>query len=330
MKRSPCCIILIVWLAALGQAWMWLGVKALVPSEAGKRALVSVFLVPSVVFWSSSMFKEAFALIGMGLAVFGAARLVSGEAGRGGLSLSLGVITVGLSKAYVLFPLAITAGIYAYWTRAASRGGVRLRPTRLLGGVAAIVVMLVLLGKLFPNYAVDSVAETINQQQEASLSVQGGSDFRLGESDTPRERGALGLLKDMPFTIATALLRPLFFEARSAMVLINSLETSVFLYLLITAFGRTGRVELARWVWRTPAIMASIVFVFVFSAAVGLATTNLGALSRYRLPMMPFYAYVVLSAYALPSRQSGRGLSQRSSSGGDVLAAELPHRRRAI
>jgi len=31
-----------------------------------------------------------------------------------------------------------------------------------------------------------------------------------------------------------------------------------------------------------------------FSVAVGLATTNLGTLSRYRMPMMPFYVTFIL------------------------------------
>ena len=84
-------------------------------------------------------------------------------------------------------------------------------------------------------------------------------------------------------------------------MLVNSVEMTVILYFVIIAFVRTGRVELLRWAWRSPDIMASLAFVLLFSFAVGLATTNLGTLSRYRLPLMPFYIYVVASAQALPA-----------------------------
>ena len=47
--------------------------RALVPPERQKQALFSVMLVPSVVFWSSSLLKEAIALMGIGLAVLGLA-----------------------------------------------------------------------------------------------------------------------------------------------------------------------------------------------------------------------------------------------------------------
>ena len=84
-------------------------------------------------------------------------------------------------------------------------------------------------------------------------------------------------------------------------MLVNSVEMTVILYMVIMAFVRTGRVALLRWAWRSPDIMASLAFVLSFSFAVGLATTNLGTLSRYRVPMMPFYIYVVAAAHALPA-----------------------------
>ncbi|MCB9610241.1 MAG: hypothetical protein H6716_26875 [Polyangiaceae bacterium] len=291
--------ILVSTLAAWGQVCLWLGVRAVVPRERATTALWTIFLVPSVVFWSSSLLKEAFALIGIGLVVFGAARLRARALASAVFLLAAGVYTVGLFKPYVLFPLSMAVGVYAYWDRAAARGGVRLRPVTLVGGVGVTLAALLALGQIFPRYSVDTVADSIEQQQSASLSTQGGSDFRTVESSQER-RGATGLLLEAPYTIMTALVRPIIFESRSAMMLVNSLETSVVLYFIIMAFSRNGRLELARWVWRSPDILACVVFVLLFSLAVGLATTNLGTLSRYRLPMMPFYFYVVFSAYSLP------------------------------
>ncbi|MBK8410465.1 MAG: hypothetical protein IPL19_21145 [Sandaracinaceae bacterium] len=159
--------------------------------------------------------------------------------------------------------------------------------------------ILLLLGELYPRYALDTVTESITRQQELSiLSDPGGSSFR-DEASGGGQGGALGLALDAPYTIMTALLRPFVFESRSAMMLVNSVETTAILYLIVVAFVRTGRRELARWAWRSPDIIASVVFVLLFSLAVGLAATNLGTLSRYRLPMMPFYFYVVFSAYSL-------------------------------
>ncbi|MBK6812643.1 MAG: hypothetical protein IPG81_27945 [Sandaracinaceae bacterium] len=196
----------------------------------------------------------------------------------------------------------------------------RFRPVLLVAGAGLTIALLAVLGEVFPRYSVDQVTESIEQQQMASLTSQGSSNFRESTSDqTPR--GTAGLIADAPFTIMTALFRPFVFESTSAMMFVNSLETALILYFVVMAFVRTGRLELFRWAWRSPDILASIAFVFSFSFAVGLATTNLGTLSRYRLPMMPFYFYVVFAANALPARL--RDVRRRA--GKSALALPVSH-----
>lgn len=303
--------ILVSSLAAFGQALLWLGLRDLIAQSFRKQALLSCMLVPSVVFWSSSLLKEAFALVGIGVLVFGASRVRAGAFRLGLSSVLLGAFVVGLFKPYILFPLAVAAGVYFYWDRAASTGGVRIRPLTFVSGGLATAALVLALGALFPRYAIDSVTASIENQQAASLTSEGGSDYRVAAPEQGPQ-GLTGLVAQAPVTIFTALLRPVIFESRSVMMLINSFETTVILYFLVMAFVRTGRLELMRWVWRSPDIIACVTFVLLFSLAVGLATTNLGTLSRYRLPMMPFYFYVVFAANALPhiarqKRNAARG-----------------------
>ena len=64
-----------------------------------------------------------------------------------------------------------------------------------------------------------------------------------------------------------------------------------------------------RAVTARPPLVASAVFIIAFGAAVGLTTTNLGTLSRYRLPMMPPYAAILF----ILSRREARTATTRSS-----------------
>lgn len=312
--------VIVSTLSAGGQACLWLGVRELVPPERQKHALWSVMMVPSVVFWSSSLLKEAFGLMGIGVAILGAVTLKKNvKSIRGILLLVLGVYVVGLFKSYILFPLTLSLGVYVYWSRAVSRGGVTLRPVVFVAGAGITIASVALLGLLFPRYSVENVAESIEQQQSASLTTDGGSDFReVSEDQAPR--GAAGLVADAPFTISTALLRPFLFESTSPTMLVSAVEMTAILYFIVMAFVRNSWIELLRWLWRSPDIIAAVAFVLLFSSAVGLATTNLGTLSRYRLPMMPFYFYVVFSASALPSTlrdAQRRGAQARGLQGRD-------------
>lgn len=289
--------ILIASLSALGQAVLWLGFREIVPAERRNTALWAVFLAPSAVFWSSSLLKEVFALLGVGLIIRGGARVRTGALGYVA-HVAAGALAIGLFKAYVLFPLAAALGVYGYWSQAASKGGVKLSPVALVSGAVATLAMVVALGEIFPTYAIDSLVGSIETQQAASLTVEGGSDFR-DASEERGPRGPLGLAVDLPFTLLTALFRPVLFESRNVMMLVNSLETTLLLFLFVTSLYRVGPRKLVGWVWRSPDLMACVVFVVLFSLAVGLATTNLGTLSRYRLPMMPFYFYVLFAARSM-------------------------------
>jgi hypothetical protein len=47
-----------------------------------------------------------------------------------------------------------------------------------------------------------------------------------------------------------------------------------------------------------PVLLFCAVFIVLFGVAVGLAAPNLGTLSRYRVPMMPMYGFLLLSLAA--------------------------------
>jgi hypothetical protein len=52
-----------------------------------------------------------------------------------------------------------------------------------------------------------------------------------------------------------------------------------------------------------PVLLFCIVFVITMGVAIGLASSNLGTLSRYRMPMMPFFAALLFVLTAKPATQ---------------------------
>jgi hypothetical protein len=48
-----------------------------------------------------------------------------------------------------------------------------------------------------------------------------------------------------------------------------------------------------------PLLVSSVVFSIFFAFGVGLSTSNFGALVRYKIPAVPFYASVILIIYQL-------------------------------
>jgi hypothetical protein len=121
--------------------------------------------------------------------------------------------------------------------------------------------------------------------------VSGGSTYAFGD---PTQSSLIGQLVFAPFALVTSLFRPFLFEARSAQVAVNALETTVLLVWWIRVFIRVGWREVVKTIFRYPLLVFSLTFTLGFAVAVGLTTTNLGTLSRYRMPLVPFFWALLL------------------------------------
>src|SRR5690606_34796627 len=147
-------------------------------------------------------------------------------------------------------------------------------------GVVGVGAMIGL-GQIFPQYSLDSLAEETANLQYQGERIQGGSSYSMGDGSTTSLAGQLAFA---PLAVSASLFRPFIFEAHNAVAAINALETTVVLFLWVRILWILG----ARGAWRalraSPPLMFCVVFVLLFGLGVGLATTNLGTLSRYRVP----------------------------------------------
>jgi hypothetical protein len=255
------------------------------------QLLLSALLVPSVVFWSSGLLKESVAMVGLGPMLLGGHRLFAKRTASGVLLVLLGGVIVGLVKPYILFAFTLAGGAWLYSTLAWDGRIPKLRPVHLLAGLALAVLGVAVLSRLFPRYALDTFVEQAAYHQEVGQRVRGGSTYELvADSDA----NVSVQLAYAPLALLTSLYRPLVFEASNAQILFNAFETSVFLVLSGLVLWRSSMRSLWRALLETPIAIFSLTFVVTFGVAVGLTTTNLGTLSRYRMPLVPFFAALLV------------------------------------
>jgi hypothetical protein len=305
-KYATC--IAFAMLSLCGKIGMYRVFRANVDGEFRRPAAVATLFVPSFVFWSSGLIKEAVAVAGFGWALYGVHLWIGeGRPVRGLVFMLAGAMPILLMKPYILFPLLLAGGSWYYWTRSLKRGRVRIRPAVFaIAGVLG-VGGIVLLSQYFPEYAPDSFGTRTYELQRIGRGMRGGSNFAL-VGDMPATLA--GQLAYAPVALLASLFRPVIIEARNPLMLANALETTVLtlLFARVLLTRNLGRVR--RQIMEEPFLVFCLVFVIAFGIAVGLTSTNLGTLSRYRCPILPFFA-IMLFVLQRPRRLTSTAKESR-------------------
>lgn len=253
-------------------------------------AFATLFL-PSFVYWSSGLIKEAVAVAGFGWALYGIHLWIDEDLTFPGWVLIVaGGIPIWLIKPYVLFPLALAGGSWYYWARSLKRGRMRIRPAYLAMAVVLGVGGIALLAQYFPEYAPDTFSSRTYELQQIGLGLRGGSKYVLtGEMPTT----FAGQLAYAPAALLTTLFRPAIFEVRNLMMFVNAVETTALTLLFARILFTRSLGNVRRQIADNPFLVFCVVFVVAFGIAVGLVSSNLGTLSRYRCLIMPFFAVLL-------------------------------------
>jgi len=282
--------IVFAMLSLCGKIAMYRVFRANVDPALRWPAAIAALFVPSFVFWSSGMIKEAVVVAGFGWSLFGLHLWIrEGRRGAGWALVMAGTIPMLLIKPYILFPLVLAGGSWYYWARSLKRGRVRIRPAYFVVAAALGVGGIVLLGQYFPEYALDTFgARTFELQQ---LGRRGGSTYALsGEPPTT----LVGKFVYAPAALLASLFRPVLFEVHNLPTLVNAVETTVLTLLFVRILFTRSLGKVYRQIADNPFLVFCLVFVIAFGIAVGLASSNLGTLSRYRSPLLPFFVVLLL------------------------------------
>lgn len=264
------------------------------PHGDRRRYAVLVLLLPSLLFWPSSIGKESWMMLMLGASAYGTARLLTRH--RGGLP----VILLGLSGAAVVRPhmaLLVLASVLVGYVVRPSSGVNVLAPVAKLGVVLVLVAagtVLVMQAERFfgvEQAGSGSVSDVLDRT--TARTEQGGSSFETRPVRSP---------VDLPFAAVNVLFRPFPHEARNLQSLVAALEGLGLMVLVLLARRRLR--ALPRVLRRNPflvfALVYTLLFVIVFSSF-----SNFGILTRQRVQVLPFL--LVFLALPLPARRPAAG-----------------------
>jgi hypothetical protein len=255
-----------------------------------------ILFTPSLTFWSASLMKEPLGIWGLGCALSGAQRLFGMGRPGGLLRFALGVYALALFRAQVvpvfllaMAPLLLGSPMVASWT---VRSSPLVRAALSVALVGLAVGVLSWITRIDQRMTINDVGSTLITERTKYSLTQGGSTILNPQEDLRQAvTSPLALILLWPEAMVFTLLRPFPWEGlASPLILAAALENTVLLALTVRALAQVvRRPHIVRRALRSPMFAIALTFVSLFAFAVGLSTPNLGTVSRYRIPVIPFF-----------------------------------------
>jgi hypothetical protein len=279
------------WFSWLGTIFFYRAFCITFPEGEHRRYALILFLLPSLLFWTSDVSKEAVMMLALGVTSLGIARVLARRP-RGYPVIVLGTF-MGVFTRPNEFALLLGAFTIAMFFRGrdVTRGFAGVRRFGSLVFLALILVVTALLTVKFVHSNAGSVSGLLNKAHNNNVGTGAG----FGSSNVPYSSDPLLYPRD----IYTVLFDPLPITARSITQLLASAENTVILVLFLNSLRRL-RVAFRAGRERPYVIMAgvySVGFIYAF-AALG----NLGLITRERTLLFPY----LLVLLAIPVSAKGQ------------------------
>lgn len=291
------------WLGFWGLFFFYRAFTIAVPEGRGRTYARYMFFVPSLAFWPSAIGKEAWMMLALGIAAYGAARLFTGKLWRGLLFASLGMWLSSFVRPHIagIFAVAVAAG---YLLRRPREGMRQLAPIAKVLSVAVVVVFAAVVAAAAERFLSDSGVDTDRgvagvQSSITTRTSEGGSYFAPSLLQSPSQ---------VPRAVLTVLYRPLPLEAHTSTAFVSSLENSFL--LLMTLIRIPWAFAALKSVRRQPYVAVAIAYTAMFIVAFS-SFANFGNLVRQRVQVLPLF----LALLCIPPRRK-----EQSPVSGDASA----------
>lgn len=270
-------------LAWLGSYWLFQLFLGL--SSTKITSYIAAFLVPSTVFWSSGILKEALLFFALGGFLYSLFRLY--QRFRWGV-FTLGIVCFLLLlflKIYILMALLPIVLLTWLWVQTTSW---KQFAGSFLACIAAFITCHVL---FFPDW---SPLSTLQGKQfdfiQMAHAVNAGSIVPI----IPMDGRMSTVLALIPLGIWNVLVYPDFSMLKNGQSLVAFTENVLILLILLGAVLRLRGIS---WTldWRFPSLLFSLAVL----SLVGMTAPVVGAMVRYKAPVLPFLLMSLLH-YQLP------------------------------
>ncbi len=255
-------------------------------------ALLMIY-TPTIWFWGSGMGKDSLSIGLLGILVSSLYQIFRRRKVLSNLFLLSITIMLLLNLKGALLGL-VCAGACGYI------GVYVLNRTKNIFGRMVLFVLFIAGFTVFFINSLKTISDSLEEVQSmvesniAAYSIE--SEGSEGSFEPPQFTFTpAGIAAAVPITVFSTLFRPFVWEARKPIMALSALESLLMLCSFFYVVLKGGLLQFIKTVFTQPAVMFSLIFSILLAMIIGFTTFNLGTLVRYRLPLLPFYLFMILA-----------------------------------
>ncbi|HKY47101.1 MAG TPA: hypothetical protein VJQ79_03860, partial [Acidimicrobiia bacterium] len=268
-----------------GQLLLYAAFRHSFPARHLKWYAALIFFWPTMVYWPSSIGKEAMMVLWIGIASYGVARLLKSYNPGWILLIGVGLAGGGIIRLHMSLLLAGGLVLALLFAKAPAVKGAQIRRLGLLGVAAVGLVIAAVFTAADFGVDLAAVASAEAATDEVG-NVLSGVEAQTDKGGSAVTGSAVSSPLDLPEAILRVMFRPLPNEATNIQTLASSLEGTILLLVFIVRLPWILRNMLR--MRRTPYSVFAFVYTGGFIIAFS-AILNLGILARQRSQVIPFF-----------------------------------------
>ena len=260
----------------------------------------AVLYTPSIWFWGSGLMKESVCIGAIGFIVHYTHKiLVKKNVGiRRIIYLVAMLLLLIIVKNYLASALFV-ASVLSYLMFIILKS--KKNPIQLLSVIIVLAISTsILIATL--SYNIETIIDDSRKNIESFSRAYANAENDDERSMASFSGGAVSnnlndIILGSPVAIFTTLFRPFIWETKKPMMVFSALESLIMLLATIYILVKCRVWKFFYYVFSDPYVFFCFVITLVLGVIIGFSTFNFGTLVRYRLPILPFYFFMLLSIY---------------------------------
>lgn len=251
-------------------------------SRSKWKTYLAVFLIPSVVFWSSGILKEAVLLFGLGLFGWNFHKLMFDRWNWKRipfLVFLLGILLV--MKLYVF--VAFVPAVIAWWISKNTKRTILVHFSMIILGIIFGYALAWMIPEL-------NFLKIIADKQKDFINLSKAFNVNSAIEMSYLEPNIWSFIKATPNALINSITKPWPSEVKGILFIPPLLENLFIIAIVILSWFYSKRIAPREWKF----VIFCLTFSIILFLIIGLTTPIIGAIVRYKIPAIPFLMIAAL------------------------------------